>query len=68
MDIPVHLDSSVGMEATIARKIALTLLRNPGPKYRLHLKSLPPGVSNVRISPQEVDYLIENVASDDSEE
>ncbi|MCR5433427.1 MAG: YbbR-like domain-containing protein [Bacteroidaceae bacterium] len=44
------------------------LLRNPGPKYRLHLKSLPPGVSNVRISPQEVDYLIENVASDDSEE
>lgn len=28
-------------------------------RLRLHLKSLPIGVSNVRIEPQEVDYLIE---------
>ena len=45
------------------------LLQNPSPKYRLHLKSLPEGVSNVRIVPQEIDYLIEQTDSqDDSEE
>lgn len=42
------------------------LLQNPSPKYRLHLKSLPEGVSNVRIVPQEIDYLIEQ--TDDSED
>ena len=35
------------------------LIQNEAPKYRLHLKSLPEGVSNARIVPQEVDYLIE---------
>lgn len=35
------------------------LLQNPSDKYRLHLKSLPEGVTNARISPLEVDYLIE---------
>ena len=35
------------------------LLQNPSDKYRLHLKSLPDGVTNARITPQEVDYLIE---------
>ena len=35
------------------------LLQNPTDKYRLHLKSLPEGVTNARISPLEVDYLIE---------
>ena len=35
------------------------LIQNPSPKYRLHLKSLPPGISNARITPQEIDYLIE---------
>ena len=35
------------------------LLQNTSDKYRLHLKSLPEGVTNARISPQEVDYLIE---------
>ncbi len=35
------------------------LLQNPSDKYRLHLKSLPDGVTNARISPLEVDYLIE---------
>ena len=35
------------------------LLQNPTDKYRLHLKSLPEGVTNARISPREVDYLIE---------
>ena len=30
-------------------------------KYRLHLKSIPEGVSNIRIIPAEVDYLIEQV-------
>lgn len=42
------------------------LLQNPSTKYRLHLKSLPEGVSNVRIVPQEIDYLIEQ--TDESEE
>jgi len=31
-------------------------------KLSLHLKTIPEGVSDVRISPQEVDYLIEQVA------
>lgn len=35
------------------------LLQNSSDKYRLHLKSLPEGVTNARISPREVDYLIE---------
>lgn len=35
------------------------LLENESPKIRLRLRSVPPGVSNVRIEPQEVDYLIE---------
>ncbi len=34
---------------------------NPYPKYRLRLKSLPDGISNVRITPAEVDYLIEQL-------
>ena len=41
------------------------LLQNPSIKYRLHLKSLHEGVSNVRIVPQEVDYLIEQTDSSD---
>lgn len=41
------------------------LLQNVSPKYRLHLKSLPEGVSNVRIVPQEIDYLIEQTDGSD---
>lgn len=37
------------------------LLQNKSSKYRLHLRSLPPGVSQVRITPAEVDYLIEQI-------
>lgn len=33
-------------------------------KLPLHLRTVPEGVSNVRISPQEVDYLIEQVATE----
>ena len=33
-------------------------------KLPLHLKTVPAGVSNVRISPREVDYLIEQVAEE----
>lgn len=33
-------------------------------KLLLHLKTVPEGVSDVRISPQEVDYLIEQVAGE----
>ena len=43
------------------------LLKNPDTKYRLQLKSLPEGVSNVRISPREVDYLIEELEETDEE-
>ena len=35
------------------------LMKNDNPKIQLHLKSMPSGVSNVRIEPSEVDYLIE---------
>lgn len=44
------------------------LLQNEGDKYRLHLKSLPEGVSNVRIHPIEVDYLIEHKDSEDQQQ
>jgi len=37
------------------------LMKNRSPKIQLHLKSMPSGVSNVRIEPSEVDYLIEQV-------
>lgn len=37
-------------------------------KLTLHLKTVPEGVSNVRISPREVDYLIEQVATEDNEQ
>ena len=43
------------------------LLQNEDPKIRLHLKSMPPGVSNVRIDPVEVDYLIEQVQEEGGE-
>ncbi len=35
------------------------LMENDSVKLKLRLKSVPPGVSNVRIEPSEVDYLIE---------
>ena len=41
------------------------LLENTHSKFRLYLKSLPEGVSNVRISPSEVDYLIEHIATEE---
>ena len=34
-------------------------------KLLLHLKTVPEGVSDIRISPQEVDYLIEQVAQEE---
>lgn len=40
------------------------LLKVDSAKLKLHLKSMPPGVSNVRIEPSEVDYLIEQVPED----
>ena len=43
------------------------LMRNKSPKLQLHLKSMPMGVSNVRIEPAEVDYLIEQVKEDTEE-
>lgn len=35
------------------------LITNNQPKYKLHLKNTPAGISHVRIRPSEVDYLIE---------
>ena len=44
------------------------LLRNSGDsKLLLHLKTVPEGVSDVRIMPQEVDYLIEQIAPQEEE-
>lgn len=43
------------------------LMENENSKVRLHLKTLPEGVANVRIQPQEVDYLIEHVETAPSE-
>ena len=51
--------SQVTAESFVLSVTYEELLRNESDKYRLHLKSIPDGVSNVRISPAEVDYLIE---------
>lgn len=40
------------------------LLENKSAKFPLRLRSLPPGVSQVRIEPREVDYLIEQIAEE----
>ncbi len=44
------------------------LLNNVPEKYHLRLRSVPDGVSNVRINPSEVDYLIEKVEKEEEEE
>ena len=44
------------------------LLKNEGLRYMLHLKSVPEDVSNVRISPMEVDYLIEQWYNPEAEQ
>lgn len=44
------------------------LLQNESPKYRPHLRSLPEGVSNVRISPVEMDYLIEQIDTEEQKQ
>ena len=36
-------------------------MKNRSPKIQLNIMSMPSGVSNVRIEPSEVDYLIEQV-------
>ena len=41
------------------------LLKNQQSKYRLNLKSIPEGISQVRIIPHEVDYLIEQTAEEE---
>lgn len=44
------------------------LLGNASERYTLHLRSIPEGVSNVRISPSEVEYLIEKIDNPEEEE
>lgn len=41
------------------------LVNSNASKIHLRLKSMPPGVSNVRISPENVDYLVEQVSDED---
>lgn len=41
------------------------LMENKSSKVALHLKSMPEGVSNVSIQPEEVDYLIEQIDDDE---
>ena len=41
------------------------LISNPSKKLRLQLKSIPNGVTNVRIYPQEVEYLLEYTSTPD---
>lgn len=40
------------------------LLKDNTGRYTLNLRSIPPGVSHVRISPQTIDYLIEDVPTE----
>lgn len=41
------------------------LIENKQPRIKLHLKSMPDGVSNVRLQPEEVDYLIEQISDEE---
>lgn len=41
------------------------LIKNDDQKIRLRLKTIPEGISNIRIHPQEVDYLIERMDNTD---
>ncbi len=41
------------------------LLNNDGQKFALQLKATPSGVSNVRVYPKEIDYLLEYAASEE---
>lgn len=41
------------------------LMNNDSPKIHLRLKSMPPGVSNVRIQPEDVDYLVEQTSEEE---
>lgn len=43
------------------------LLKDKNNKCRLSLKSVPTGVSHVRISPQEVEYIIEEISDTESD-
>ena len=68
-EVTVTFDIESGRSETISPEnftLSTTyedLLQNEeGSKLQLHLKTVPEGVSNVRIKPQEVDYLIEQVA------
>lgn len=42
------------------------LLHNPYQKFRLELRSTPRGVSNVRIYPPEVEYLLEHTSTEET--
>ncbi len=44
------------------------LINYPQEKFPLHLKSMPEGASNARVSPQEVDYLIEQISEEENPE
>ncbi len=44
------------------------LLGNDGQKFPLQLKSIPQGISNVRIYPNEIDYLLEYTAPQEGDE
>lgn len=43
------------------------LLKNKTNLCHLSLKTIPTGVSHVRISPQDVEYIIEEVAEDETD-
>ena len=43
------------------------LKRAEGEKYQVKLKKMPKGISQVRIYPAQIDFLIENVAKDDAD-
>lgn len=44
------------------------LLKADGNRVHLSLKSIPTGVSHVRISPQDVEYIIEEISDEESED
>ena len=43
------------------------LLKNKTNLSHLSLKTIPTGVSHVRISPQDVEYIIEEIAEDETD-
>jgi len=57
---------SINPEAFVLTAPYEDLINNPTEKFKLRLKSIPAGISHVRINPEDIDYLIEQIPVNDN--